>query len=91
MNILSNNKEFLKYIEIWNKVKFLFNEKFNKRGLCNRPVYNNEYIKTKISPYNDVFKGNKKLTKEEYYCYSILLIESICQVENYKNIILKHS
>ena len=33
MNILANNKEFLKYIEIWNKIKDLFNEKFNKRGL----------------------------------------------------------
>ena len=65
INILANNKEFLKYIEIWNKIKPLFNEKFNKKGLYNRPAYN-EYIKTKISAYNDVFKDNKKLTKNEY-------------------------
>ena len=26
MNILVNNKEFLKYIEIWNKIESLFNE-----------------------------------------------------------------
>ena len=42
MNFLDNNKELLKYIEIWNKMKVLFNEKFNKRALCNKPVYNNE-------------------------------------------------
>ena len=82
MNILANNKEFLKYIEVRNKIKSLFNEKFNKRGLYNRPVYNNEYIKTKISRYNDVFKRNKKLTKDEYYGHSILLIESIYEAEN---------
>ena len=28
-NILANNKEFLKYIEIWYKIEALFNEKFN--------------------------------------------------------------
>ena len=40
INILANNKEFLKYIEIWNKIESLFNAKFNKRGFYNRPVYN---------------------------------------------------
>ena len=48
----------------------------------NRPVYNNEYIKAKISPYNDVFKGNKELPKDKYYGHSILLIEYICEAEN---------
>ena len=82
MNLLSDNDELLKYIEIWNKVKALFNKKFNKKGLHNRPAYNNEYIKTKISPYNEKFNGNKKLTKDEYYGHLILLLESICEVEN---------
>ena len=67
MNVLANDNELLKYIEIWNKIEALFNKKFNKKGLHNRPVYNNEYIKTKISPYNANFHGNKKLTKDEYY------------------------
>ena len=74
MNISANNKEFLKYIEIWNNIEALFNEKLNKRGLYNRPVYNNEYIRTKKSQYNDVFKSKKKLTKDECYGHSILLI-----------------
>ena len=41
-----NDNELSKYIEIWNKIEALFNEKFNKKGLHNRPVYNSEYIKT---------------------------------------------
>ena len=35
MNILANDIEFLKYIEIWDKIEALFNEKFNKRRLYN--------------------------------------------------------
>ena len=29
MNVLANDNELLKYIEIWNKIEALFNEKFN--------------------------------------------------------------
>ena len=50
--------------------------------MYNRPVYNNEYIRTKICPYNEDFQSNKKLPKDEYYSHSILLIGSICEVEN---------
>ena len=64
MNILANNKECLKYNEIWNKIVDLFNEKFNKRERYNRAVYNNEYIKTKTCPYNEDFYGNKKNLKK---------------------------
>ena len=72
MNISVNSNEFSKYIEMWNKIKDLFNEKFNKRGLYNKPVYNNEYIRTEISPFNENFHGNKKLTKKEYCGNSVL-------------------
>ena len=81
MNILADNKEFLKYTEIWNKILDLFNKKFNKRGLYNKPTHN-EHVRTKICPYNENFHGNKKRTKDEYYGNSILLIESICEAEN---------
>ena len=82
MNVLANDNELLKYIEIWNKIEALFNNKFHKKGYINRPVYNNEYIKTKRSPYNENFHGNKKLTKNECYGHSILLLEYICGVES---------
>ena len=68
MNILANYNKFLKYIEIWNKVEALFNgvaldKKFNKKGFHSEPVYNNEYIRTKVSPYDENFRDLKKLTK----------------------------
>ena len=66
MNVLVNNNELLKYIEIWNKIVSLFNKKFNKKGFYSKPTYNNEYIKTKISSYNGNFHDFKKLTKDEY-------------------------
>ena len=60
-----------------------------KKGDCiNNPVYNNKYINTKISSYNENFHSNKKLTKDEYYGHSILLLESICEVK--ENIIRRH-
>ena len=61
MNVLADNEIHEKYTEIWNKIESLFNEKFNKRGFYNRLVYNNKYIKTKISSYNENLYRNKKL------------------------------
>ena len=75
MNILANDKE------IWNKIKDLFKSLSNKR-FDNEPVYNNEYIRTKIRPYNKSFHGNKKNIKDKYYDNSILLIESTCNAKN---------
>ena len=77
MNILVNDKEFLKYIEIWDKIKNLFKKLFKKR-FDSEPIYNNKYIKTKINPLNINFYGNKRPKKDEYYDCSVLLIESIC-------------
>ena len=82
MNILANDKEFSKYIEMWNKIKDLFKNLSNKRDLYKEPAYNNEYISAKISPFNKIIHGNKKLIKSEYYSTSVLSIESICEVKN---------
>ena len=61
----------------------MFNEiASNKKGLHNILTHNNEYIRTKISQYNENFLKFKKLTKDKYYGHSILLLESICEVEN---------
>ena len=65
MNILANDKEFLKYIEIWNKIKDLFKNLSNKRGFNKEPIHNNKYIKTKISSFNGSIHGNKKHIKNE--------------------------
>ena len=75
MNFLANDNELLKYIEIWNKIKNLLNKKFSK------PVYNNEYMNTKINSYNENFHGNKILTEDKYHGHSILLLGSISEIE----------
>ena len=82
MNVLAKDNELLQYIEIWNKIEALFNNKFNKKGLYSKPTYNNEYINTKIDPYKENFRSNKRLTKDEYYGHSILLLELICELKN---------
>ena len=77
MNVLANDNELLKYLDIWNKIETLFNKKFNNKGFYSKPMYNNEYIKTKINVCNKNFRGNKRLTKDEYYGHSVSLLESI--------------
>ena len=78
MTVLANDNELLKYIEIWNKFEALL----NKKGLHSGPVHNNEYTRTKIIPYNEKFRDFEKLAKDKYCGQSILLLESICEVEN---------
>ena len=51
-NVSPNDNKLLKYIAIWNKIETLFNKQFHKKGFYSKPVYNNEYINTKINPYN---------------------------------------
>ena len=82
MNVLGNDNKLLKYSEIWNKIESLFNKNFNKRVFYSKPTYNNEYIMTKINSYNENFHDFNKLAKDKYYGHSILLLESICEVEN---------
>ena len=82
MNVLANDNELLKYIKIWNKIETLFNEvTLNKNGFHCDPIHN-KYIKTKISSCNKNFHDIKKLVKNEYSGHSVLLLESICVVEN---------
>ena len=68
MHILPDSANFLKYIEIWNKIVSLFNKNISKKF-----SYDIEYIKPKISPFNknrdDI---NKKLKKGNYYGALIL-------------------
>ena len=46
------------------------------------PAHNDEYIRTKISSYDENLCDFKKLTKDDYCGHSISLLESICEVEN---------
>ena len=82
MDVLANDNELLKYAEIWYKIVDLFNKKHNKRVLYNNTTYNECIIKLKISPYNKKLHRNTKILKDEYYGHSLLLLESICELEN---------
>ena len=82
MNVLANDNESLKYIKICNKIETLFSKVTlnTKRFGCD-PIHS-KYIKTKIITYNENFYDFQKLVKNKYCGYSILLLESICEVEN---------
>ena len=62
-------------------MKNLFKNLFNKR-FDSEPIYNNGYTKTKISPKNMNFHDNKRPKKDGYYRNSIILLESIIDVDN---------
>ena len=77
-NLLANDKEiFEKYNKIWDKIKNLFEKKFDSE-----PVYNDKYIKAKINSYNTNFYGNKTPIEDEHYtCFSAIFLDSIVNVD----------
>ena len=76
MHILASPANFLKYIETWNKIVFLFNKYTSKNF-----TYNTEYIKPKTCQFNENRHDiNKILKKGNYYGTLMLSIESICEV-----------
>ena len=82
-DVLANDNELLKYIEIWNKTETLFNEvTLNKKRFHCDPIHDNKYIRAKISSYNENLRDFQKLAKNKYCGHSILLSESICEVES---------
>ena len=78
MNILVNDKKIIeKYNKIWNKINSLFKLEFNTE-----PVYNDNYIKTKIKLYNDKVYANFQyniIPEDNEYCtcLSAILLDSV--------------
>ena len=69
---------------IWDKVANLF-----KREFDSKPVYKNEYIKTKIEIYNGIIYTNfqhNKIPKDNKYCacLSVILLDSLVVNEDKK-------
>ena len=77
-----------KYNKIWDKIK----DSFGKR-LDSEPVYNDKYIKTKISLYSINFYDTKMLIENKrYFCLFVILLDSIfanLHKEYYSQIFLK--
>ena len=82
---------YLKYNEIWNKIKSILNIKFHSQ-----PIYDDKYIKTKVKTFsnmiNTLFSGDE-IPKERipYVCISAICIDSILRVDkkNYPQVYLE--
>ena len=73
INLSVYDKELLKkYNVIWNKINSLFKN--------SEPLYKDKYIKTKVNLYSTLFL-DKRVSKKECYAWnSVLLLDSIVNV-----------
>ena len=75
---------YLKYNEIWNKVKSILNVKFRSQ-----PIYDDKYIKSKLKTFNNSINtlfSRDEIPKERihYVCISAICIDSVLR-RNKKN------
>ena len=75
---------FKKNSKLWGKIKDLIGKKFDSE-----PIYNDNYIKTKIKSYNNDIRtnlrdesNNRKVPKEDcsYKCLSLISLDSVIQM-----------
>ena len=79
---------YLKYAEIWNKVKSILHVK-----LHSQPIYDDKYIKTKVKTFNNtintLFSGDE-IPKDRihYICISAIFIDAVLKTDkkNYPHI-----
>ena len=84
-SFLANDKEFFKkYIKLWGKIKDSIGKIFDSE-----PIYNGNYIKTKIKSYNNDIRTNfrdesnyRKVPKEDcsYKFLSLISLDSVIQI-----------
>ena len=82
---------YLKYTEIWNKIKNSLNSKF-----YSQPIYDDKYIKTKVKTFssmiNTLFSSNE-IPKERnhYICIAAICTDSVLRVDkkNYPQVYLE--
>ena len=88
---IEDESGYLKYTEIWNKIKGLLSVKF-----YSQPIYDDKYIKTEVETFNNMtdtlFSGDK-IPKERnhYVCIAAICIDSVLRVdkENYPQVYLE--
>ena len=82
---------YLKYTEIWIKIKNSLNSKFHSQ-----PIYDHKYTKTNVKTFssmiNTLFSGNE-IPKERhhYICIEAISIDSVLRVDkkNYPQVYLE--
>ena len=82
---------YLKYTEIWNKIKKSLNTRFHRQ-----PIYDDKYVKTKVKTFsstiNTLFSGNEiPRERNHYICIAAKFIDSVLKVDkiNYPQIYLE--
>ena len=88
---IEDDSVYLKYNEIWNKIKELLGViKFNSE-----PIYDDSYINTKVKTFSDMIKtlfNGDKIPKEriEHACIACISIDSVLKVDkkNYPQVYL---
>ena len=88
---IEDESMYLKYTEIWNKIKKSLSTKFHSQ-----PIYDDKYIKTKVKTFssmiNTLFSGNE-IPKERsrYTCMAAICIDSVLNVDkkNYPQVYLE--
>ena len=88
---IENESVYLKYTEIWNKIKNSLNSKF-----YSQPTYDDNYIKTEVKTFssmiNTLFSDNEiPIEKNHYICIAAICIDSVLRVgkKNYLQIYLE--
>ena len=76
-----DDKVYVKYNSIWNKIKELLEAKFYAE-----PIYNDSYIKTKVKTFSDIIKtlfSGDETPKErvEYACIACISIDTVLKVD----------
>ena len=88
---IEDESVYLKYTEIWNKIKDILNVKFHSQS-----IYDDKYIKTKVKTFNNItntlFSGDE-IPKERshYICIAAICINSVLRVDkkNYPQVYLE--
>ena len=82
---------YLKYADIWNKVKSILNVKFHSQ-----PIYDEEYIKFKVKTFNNTINtlfSRDQIPKKRvhYVCISAICIDSELRTDkkNYPQVYLE--
>ena len=88
---IKDDNVYIKYNQIWNKIKKLLGIKF-----YSEPIYDDKYIKTKVKTFSNVintlFTGDEIANKRiQYTCISAISIDSVLKIDkkNYPQIYLE--
>ena len=78
---IEDESVYLKYTEIWNKIKTLLSVK-----LHSQPIYVDKYMKTKVKAFSSMtdtlFSGNEiSKEKNHFICIAAICINSVLRID----------